>query len=397
VPRAPPLPLELDPGDVARRVQIHHRPDRQAQALQAAGDGLELHARLVGAGRAGIRLDRAGQVEEVRREGVLDEVGVSEPVCLPPHARHEGPHALEEIHGRGKDLAHPAGRVVRAQRPEPPALPAGSQHAQVPQDTGRPHVDAEVGRGHVLEAVGLVRHQDVVGRQDGRPLDLEGHVRDEEGVVDDDEVGRGGGGAREPEGAHLAEPADRARAVPLLGAHGRPHRVRRARLEVLEGEECSHGGGRAGMQGDLAQGFPLPVHLEEVGLQRLDEREPAEAEVVAPALEEREGARLLEQGGQKGDVLADELLLEGDGAGGDHGALEGALAEEERGEVGERLAHPRARLHHQAAARGEGALHGRGHGGLLGPDLVTGHGGGEQAARAEYGMILTQGRSPATP
>ena len=87
------------------------------------------------------------------------------------------------------------------------------------------------------------------------------------------------------------------------------------------------------------------------------------AEVVGAPLEQGhaqvvrrvDGPRLVQDRAQGGHVLPQQLLLEGDGVRGDDDALAVAEGvERRRDEVGERLAHARARLDQPLPAVGEG-------------------------------------------
>ncbi len=107
---------------------------------------------------------------------------------------------------------------------------------------------------------------------------------------------------------------------------------------------------------------PLRVadHTVHLGAQQVDGTDPLvrfpqlpQADVVSPSLRHGHGefgaVGLLEER----DVLAEELLLEGDRAGGDHGFL---AALEDREEVAERLAAARTGLNESVPAGGDGLL-----------------------------------------
>ena len=90
--------------------------------------------------------------------------------------------------------------------------------------------------------------------------------------------------------------------------------------------------------------------------------EAPQADVVAAALEHRPPERARQVRLQGGQLARGELLLKGDGVGGDHRPAAAPLDPDgERSEVAERLAHPGARLDEEASATlqalGDGSCH----------------------------------------
>ena len=107
-----------------------------------------------------------------------------------------------------------------------------------------------------------------------------------------------------------------------------------------------------------------------------------EAEVVAPALHDRDAEVAAQGPGEERQVLVEELLLQVLGAGGD----DHAPAQLHRGkQVGEGLAGARPRLGQEQPAVLEHPLHGLGEAALGRPLLVAGQDAGEQAVGTEEG------------
>ena len=117
--------------------------------------------------------------------------------------------------------------------------------------------------------------------------------------------------------------------------------------------------------------------------------QPPQAEVVAAALDQHGGELQRHHAGQERDVLPHQLLLEADGVGGDDHPPPGLPSprrgriEDRRHQVGETLAHARARLDDQVLLRADRLGHRFGHRQLLGPMLVAFHAGGDPPLRAQ--------------
>ena len=196
-------------------------------------------------------------------------------------------------------------------------------------------------------------------------------------MVDDDDVGRLGAatGPLQEAGAFPHVAAGRGETGLVLGAQTAPGRLLVRRQVEL------------GAVAGLGAGEPEQEAGHELRLRRREGRRPPlarpaqEAEVVPPALELghpqvlAQAARtpVLQGPPNDGDVLPQELLLEADGVGGDEDA--GAVEQGEAGrgqQVGQRLAHPRARLDDEVLGAAEGLGHGAGHGRLLRPPFEAG-------------------------
>jgi hypothetical protein len=239
--------------------------------------------------------------------------------------------------------------------------------------------DAEVVACDVLEFVRLVEEDGCGGGEDacvgGRAsLQLDGHVGEEEVVVDDDEVGlerlaaHGGDEAALPIGAGLAEAGLAAR--------------------VDLGPECGVLGQHVDLCAVAGCGGLLPggdgvelADLFEAGKQRrIAQRvELVLAEVVVASLHVADLERA-EDGFEEGDVLEVELLLKVLCSGGDDDALLAFAGEAECGEeVGERFSGSGSGFDDQVALVGEGFFDGAGHL-VLALAVLEGEGGaGEQA------------------
>ncbi len=174
-------------------------------------------------------------------------------------------------------------------------------------------------------------------------------------MVGDDDIGAAGVGPGLLGEALLAE-----------GAGGRAHALVGRDGHLAPGEVADPGDELVAVAGDgLLRPFVQPLHLAPergqlagveqlrvIGLGVPRGLQPVPAQVVAPALEDRERGFPLQQrsesGGQPRQIAFDELALQGDGGGGDHhrGALDDGMADG-RYEVGERLPRAGARLDHQ--------------------------------------------------
>ncbi len=99
---------------------------------------------------------------------------------------------------------------------------------------------------------------------------------------------------------------------------------------------------------------------------------PVQAGVVAPALEHRVGGSaaqcVLGAGQQGGEVALDQLMLQGQGRGGDHHPV---VVQQRGNQVGQRLAGARTRLHEQVLTGLQRPLHRQRHLLLAGPMLTA--------------------------
>ena len=193
-----------------------------------------------------------------------------------------------------------------------------------------------------------------VGRRAG--LQLDGHVGEEEVVVDDDDLGL------ERLAAHGGDEA-----VLPVGAGWPRHASPRA---SSLGQSAEFSGQRVDLRAVAAGGGLLPggdgvelADLVEPGEQRrIAQRiELVPAQVVAAALHVADLERA-EDRFEEGNVLEEELLLKVFCAGRDDDALLAFAGQAQRGQqIGERLAGSGACLDDQVALVGEGLLDGAGH------------------------------------
>jgi hypothetical protein len=193
------------------------------------------------------------------------------------------------------------------------AAVGGGEHAEeVLREAGeaaRRHGDAEVLSGHVFERVGLVEHHRVVGRENAQRLltaaRAQGEVREEERVVDDDDVDVGGGAAPAGDEARLVQGALAAQAGVAGGGDEGPAapRLGDGRLDAVAG---------LGGHGPPAKGLPVARVFGAGERGRLVERlEALRAEVVRAALEQRGGEGQPHDVTQQRNVLREDLVLQG--------------------------------------------------------------------------------------
>ena len=230
-----------------------------------------------------------------------------------------------------------------------------------------------------LEMMCLVEHERVGVRQEGRVPE---QVMDQERVVQDHQV-RGLG--------PIPEAAEKAIVAARTAAPGTARRIGRERFAIRA--ERSDLGLSLGQVPGLGVVHPAGQALERAGLERDQAAasliEPAAAEIVRAALDDRDAERFgAERFGECfGDdrhVLVEQLVLEIQGVGGDrHRHPLGALMQDRRQEIGERLADPGGRFDRQDAAGrqhiGDAARHLE----LSGTMLERGPAGSEEARRAE--------------
>ena len=208
-------------------------------------------------------------------------------------------------------------------------------------------------RGDVLEVMGLVDDQPLVGGKHRRLIPVvgglpHGEVGGQQMVIDHHDVGLRRPASRLEHEAAIEVRAPDAGAEVGLGRDLVPDLARRRGRQVRE--RAVAGVGRPGR--DVEQFLQL-VGLQQRLLRAGRAVEPRQAEVVAPSLQERVGRDVLvvaQRPAQQRQVLADELLLQVDGV----RAHDRPLAvrpgpRQGRDEVGERLPHPGPRLEHQHA------------------------------------------------
>ena len=201
-----------------------------------------------------------------------------------------------------------------------------------------------------------------------------GQVGNQQRVVDDDDVGGGGPLPRGPQEADAADALAVRRALrrqPVPGGEGAP--AAQVQLGPVARGRVAQPRQRLGQHPGVLLGETLAgAHVAP----------PLQAQVVRPALQQRRlevfrrhSLDLAERLDYVRDVLAQELLLEVDGVGGDddaHVVLQGV---QRRGyEIGERLAYSGPRLDHQPLAVSDGLRDGPRHLDLLRPLLEAAHG-----------------------
>ena len=244
----------------------------------------------------------------------------------------------------------------QAERRQQPAavLVEPEQEALHPEHA---HLGAEVRRGDVLEMMRLVEHQPAVGRQDRGLLPVIGRdphreVAREQVVVHDDDVRFRRAAPRLEQEAALEVGALEPRAEIRFRRHRVPHLGARLVRKVREGAVTRSrrpGGERLELRRAVVveQGAPRVPGL----------REPREADVIPPPLEQREAGHTAlsaprgKRAGENRKVLADQLFLQVDRVGGDDRPLAVlSRPHQRRDEIGERLPHSRARLEQRDAA-----------------------------------------------
>ena len=270
--------------------------------------------------------------------------------------------------GRKPVAQHPAGTVHVVSRPR---IAHRGPHRPGPRREPASRDGHPRGAGRdVLNVVGLVEHDHVVGRED---LGVGEHVQAVEVGVHDQHihVGRRVPGplreALRPRGAVLCP-----RALPPGDAHRLPGPG--GRLEVESGPVPVRGlVGPSGQPFDFfADSTSLRSRAGRDQLALLTGRGPSqigqllEAEIVRPSLEHRELQRLAQCSGELGQVLLHKLILESLGGGGHDRLL---AAHRQRRKVGHRLAGAGAGRHHQMPVLVEGYSHGLAHLPLTGTPL----------------------------
>jgi hypothetical protein len=274
-------------------------------------------------------------------------------------------------------LGEPLGDLGPEQRPGPPGGPVDQLGDQL--GLGR--------RGDpVGQFVGLVDDEQLVRWHD---VPAGEHVDGEQAVVGDHDVRLAGPGPGRLREALLPErAAGRADALPGRHRDGPPELVVDPRVQFVP----VTGGGLLRPVADPLDLLAQPAGLAEppgaAGSGRVEEGvlrlllgravQPGQAEVVVPALQHGEGRAAAEQRlhrvGQPGQVVLDQLGLQGQGGRGDHHR---PVHGQRRGQVGQRLAGARAGLHQQVLAGGDALLDRLGHLLLAG----TGGAAGDRADR----------------
>ena len=262
-------------------------------------------------------------------------------------------------------------------------LPVGEQLVQLIFHGPLGHLQAEVVGGDILDRVGLVENHGLVIRQQVGARLSQRQVAEEQGVIDDQDLGR----IDSPPRLEVKTPgvigAAFAQAIAGVALDGVPH----------SGGRCETQIGPAAIDrlaGPLAH---LDQLLRQVLLRKQRQRfllgvsKSPQAEVIAAPLHQRDLERFREHRLQKGNVLLNQLFLQVDRVGGNDDAIV-FFAEDRldgRHEVGERLADAGAGLDQQMPFAVDGVGDGVGHLHLLGPALEVGPETGNRAARAKDG------------
>jgi len=268
-------------------------------------------------------------------------------------------------------------------------FPRVLQFCQQFQDPLPGHLAGKVARGHILQMMAFINNQPLKWREDCRPgktgLLAQGQVSHQQGVVHHQQVGAGGIAAGSIEMALGVETALHPTALVTLAAELLPDFIPRDEAQVVT---TAAGGGFAPRHDRLQfrHFFRKESRLILVTVQL------AQAEIVAPALDqhrpELDAGVLL----QKGDVLAGQLFLQIDGIGGDdHPFLVPFRPECRREQIGQGFAGAGAGLDHGHPVAVEGFGNGKGHAGLLFPLFITGKVGSHHPARGKIGFDLPEG------
>jgi len=237
---------------------------------------------------------------------------------------------------------------------------------------GDAHSHVVTGGG--FDVVGFVEDDGVVVGQDGGVALPECEVGEEEGMVDDEEVGILGAATGALVETLVVEVALVAHAVVSLAADALPEVGEWFKGQIGEGAV----GGSIGPIFNLVELSHIASVAEEGVLPSAGLHEAAQADVVGSAFDEDGPEGAGDQWGEGGDVFFDELFLECDGVGGDDDApARGEDAVDGGEEVGETFTDAGAGLDDEMAFVCEGIGDGLGHGDLLGPWLVVGDGAGD--------------------
>ena len=227
------------------------------------------------------------------------------------------------------------------------------------------HRDAEVLARYVLDLVRLVENGGRVLGNDAAVLPvLHRQVREQQVVVDDDDVALEGALVHQGEEAALELEALLAGAQIAARIHLPPHAG--GFRQGLDLRAVAGGGGLLPVADDLEIGHLLQPLEHRLLLGVVDF---LAAGVVVAALHVADAHLAAEVLLQERDVLVNKLLLEILGGGGNHDALAG---NERRDQVSQRLAGAGAGLDDEMALVGERGLHRLGHLELAGAELVAG-------------------------
>ena len=237
----------------------------------------------------------------------------------------------------GAELDRDSARGRRARLHE---LLARIAHQQL--DLPAAEARAEELRGEIGDLVRLVEDHRVRGAQQiAETVFLEREIREQQMVIDDDDVGFDGLAARVD---HVALPISAQRAPRQL-----------SRVEVT----CGHSGCASPRSGTSARSPVFVMPAQRSTRASVRSRVPARlfcaaellqavgAQIVRAALEQRDARRHADGAGDQRQVFVEELVLQRARAGGDEHPF---ARQQRRHEVGEGLAGARARLDHERRA-----------------------------------------------
>lgn len=196
---------------------------------------LELHLVFRGLGLASQAAQGVAQRPERRCERVLDDVGL-EDVPVRRHApRPPFSHRGEEPSGGVPHHLDPLFGFLRRVGAQEPLLPTRRvQEVQEPGHLPVPHLQPQVVGDHLLQAMGLVQDDGLVGGEEAPAILAEGDVFEEDVVVGDEEVGAGHPPTGPPKEAAVPPSARAAQAVVRLAVDQGPDVGVRLLLEIAQ-------------------------------------------------------------------------------------------------------------------------------------------------------------------
>ncbi len=366
---------DVDPADPLARLGIGRNVGGTQPAREPA-------RKLVGArGEAADVLAALREQPELRGEPVERRRELARGVGERRLCEHDVARELAgQLARREPQLAHRGDDARRGvgQRRNVAELRAG-EHLGVPREVGdlsRGGGLAEEQRRGVRELVGLVEdHRVARGQELGQALVAQHHVREEQVMVDDDDVRGHRVGARLHHEAVTEVRAVRAEAVLARRRDQRPYRGVLGDVGE-QGAVPPVGGAREG--DDLAEVPCVFARGHAVVARRA--LEVVVADVVATTLEHRDRHRHAERIAHHRQVALEQLVLERLGAG-RHDHL--AAVHQRRHQVGESLAGAGAGLGDEPPARSDCGRNRTGHLDLLVAHPEAGHCTGERATLAE--------------
>ena len=243
----------------------------------------------------------------------------------------------------------------------------------------------QVVAGDGLQVVGFVEDDHVVLGQDAGLLPPQGQVGEEQGMVDDEDLGM----VSPPPGlvveAILIARAGPAHAVAVVAGHLVPDGRMGAKIEVRQRAVAAflRPGGQLPKLGEVL------IFAEEARSAGQGPVQPPQADVVAPPFHQHRGKLHRHHAPQQGQVFLHQLLLQADRVSGDDDPParlvlgRGGGSEDGRHQVREALAHAGAGLDDEVSGFLDGRRHGSGHGKLLAAVFVVLQPGGDAASRPQ--------------